>query len=123
MTDDLNPESTQPESERPEGALAPEAAATDETAAPEASATEEAPAPPREVIKGLHPELRCQDPECAPEYTELQFFSPEEAIKTKGRIMLFCARSGKKYFSPAPELQAWLAERKVKTGRGRRQEG
>lgn len=78
-------------------------------------------AKPREVIKGIHPELRCEDPVCAPEYTELQFFSPEEAIKQKGKIMLFCARSGKKYFAPAAELQAWIAENKiVKTGRGRK---
>jgi hypothetical protein len=77
---------------------------------------------PREVIKGIHPELRCEDPECGPEFTELQFFSPEEAIKQKGKIMLFCARSGKKYFAPAPELQAWIAENKiVKTGRGRKE--
>jgi hypothetical protein len=77
---------------------------------------------PREVIKGIHPELRCEDPDCGPEFTELQFFSPEEAVKVKGKTMLFCARSGKKYFAPAPELQAWLADNKVKpTGRGRRE--
>jgi hypothetical protein len=77
---------------------------------------------PREVIRGIHPELRCEDPECAPEFTELQFFSPEEASKTKGKIMLFCARSGKKYFAPAVELQTWIAENKVaKTGRGRKE--
>lgn len=91
----------------------------------ESAEIEAQPAPvevkPREVIKGIHPELRCDDPICAPEGTELQFFSPEEANKQKGKIMLFCARSGLKYFAPAAELQTWIAENKiVKTGRGRK---
>jgi hypothetical protein len=92
-------------------------------AAPESEAQQEeaAEVKPREVIKGIHPELLCQDPICGPEFTELQFFSPEEATKTKGKAMLFCARSGKKYFAPAAELQTWIAENKVaKTGRGRK---
>jgi hypothetical protein len=93
--------------------------------APAEAAPAEAPVEvrPREVIKGIHPELLCEDPICGPEYTELQFFSPEEATKQKGKAMLFCARSGKKYFAPAAELQAWIAENKVvkPSGRGRRE--
>lgn len=103
------------------GTPAPESPAAEGVAADGTPVAEEAEARPREVIKGIHPELRCEDPECGPEFTELQFFSPEEATKQKGKIMLFCARSGKKYFAPAPELQAWIAENKiVKAGRGRK---
>jgi hypothetical protein len=128
LTDDTAPE--QPEAIEAEAAGGDENATGGETTdAPLAeSATGEdgeqpavVEAKPREVIKGIHPELRCSDPVCAPEYTELQFFSPEEVNKQKGKIMLFCAHSGLKYFAPAAELQAWIAENKiVKTGRGRK---
>jgi hypothetical protein len=103
------------------GAEAPVDEATEGGEAPATVGEDGTEVRPREVIKGIHPELRCEDPECAPEFTELQFFSPEEAVKQKGKIMLFCARSGKKYFAPAPELQTWIAENKVaKAGRGRK---
>lgn len=77
----------------------------------------EAPPRPREVIKGIHPELLCECPECAPEYTELQWFSPEEERKTKGSVMLYCQRSSRKYFSPATEFHAWVAEHATKKRR------
>lgn len=128
LTDDTAPE--QPETLEPEtaeGVDSAEAGETTDAPVAEAAAGEDGEQPaaveakPREVIKGIHPELRCNDPVCAPEYTELQFFSPEEVNKQKGKIMLFCAHSGLKYFAPAAELQAWIAENKiVKTGRGRK---
>lgn len=93
---------------------APEAPETTET--PEGTEGE-APARPREVIKGIHPELLCECPECAPEYTELQWFSPEEERKTKGSVMLYCQRSSRKYFSPATEFHAWVAENATKKRR------
>jgi hypothetical protein len=78
-----------------------------------ASAPVEAePARPREVIKGINPELKCECPECAPEFTELQWFSPEEEKKTKGQVMLYCQRSSRKYFSPAKEFQDWVEKNK-----------
>jgi hypothetical protein len=127
LTDDTAPE--QPETLEPETAEGAEGGETTDAPVAEAATGDghdgEQPAAvevkPREVIKGIHPELRCSDPICAPEYTELQFFSPEEVNKQKGKIMLFCAHSGLKYFAPAAELQAWIAENKiVKTGRGRK---
>jgi hypothetical protein len=131
MTDDTFETETPADeaiAETPDQAAEASAEATEATdtegEAPADGATTEpvAEVRPREVIKGIHPELRCEDPDCGPEFTELQFFSPEEAVKVKGKTMLFCARSGKKYFAPAPELQAWLADNKVKpTGRGRRE--
>lgn len=90
-----------------------------DTGAPVAAAEGEAPVRPREVIRGIHPELKCECPECAPEFTELQWFSPEEEKKVKGQVMLYCQRSSRKYFSPAVEFQAWVAENKV-TGKKRR---
>ena len=137
MTDenfDTDTESTAPAAEAPLDDAEPNGPTTSDEAVgdapsptvgavPESEAQqEETPeVKPREVIKGIHPELLCQDPECAPEFTELQFFSPEEATKMKGKTMLFCARSGKKYFAPAVELQTWISENKVvKTGRGRK---
>lgn len=77
----------------------------------------EAPVRPREVIKGIHPELVCECPECDPEFTELQWFSPEEERKTKGSVMLYCQRSSRKYFSPATEFHAWVAENATKKRR------
>ncbi len=73
----------------------------------------------REVVKGIHPELLCMCPECVEDNVELQWFSPEEKVKTKGSVMLYCQRSSRKYFSPAVEFQAWLAEKPVAKGRGR----
>lgn len=102
--------------EAPEGAL--ESPTGDVDGAP-VSTEEEAPVRPREIIKGIHPELKCECPECAPEFTELQWFSPEEEKKTKGQVMLYCQRSSRKYFSPATEFQTWVAENKV-TGKKRR---
>ena len=79
-------------------------------------------APPREVIRGIHPELLCTCPECAPDFVELQWFSPEEQKKVKGDVMLFCARSSRKYFTPMIELMAWITEkggpRKARRGGG-----
>lgn len=125
LTDDTAPE--QPETLAAEATEGAELGEATEAPAAEAATGEEGEQPatvevkPREVIKGIHPELRCSDPVCAPDYTELQFFSPEEVNKQKGKIMLFCAHSGLKYFAPAAELQAWIAENKiVKTGRGRK---
>jgi hypothetical protein len=125
LTNDTAPE--QPETEATDATEGAELGEATEAPATEAATGEggEQPAAvevkPREVIKGIHPELRCSDPVCAPDYTELQFFSPEEVNKQKGKIMLFCAHSGLKYFAPAAELQTWIAENKiVKTGRGRK---
>lgn len=77
---------------------------------------------PREVIRGIHPELLCQCPECDPDFVELQWFSPEEQKKVKGDVMLFCARSSRKYFTPVIDLQAWITEkggpRKARRGGG-----
>src|SRR4051812_23416842 len=39
---------------------------------------------PREVIKGIHPELLCACEECEPDHVELQWFSVDEARKVKG---------------------------------------
>lgn len=81
-----------------------------------------APEKPREVIRGIHPELLCQCPECDPDFVELQWFSPEEQKKVKGDVMLFCARSSRKYFTPVIELTAWITEkggpRKARRGGG-----
>ena len=122
LTDETTPEATAPETA--DGAMTGEhlgEPAPSEALAEGGEQPASVEAKPREVIKGIHPELRCEDPVCAPEFTELQFFSPEEATKQKGKTMLFCARSGKKYFAPAAELQAWIAENKItKTGRGRK---
>ncbi|MFP5502399.1 MAG: hypothetical protein ACLGIN_07900 [Candidatus Sericytochromatia bacterium] len=97
----------------------PEAEGQEAPAPAEGETTEgaEAPPRPREVIKGIHPELLCECPECAPEYTELQWFSPEEERKTKGSVMLYCQRSSRKYFSPATEFHAWVAEHATKKRR------
>lgn len=81
----------------------------------------EEPAPQRrEVARGIHPELLCHCEECDPEFTELQWFSPEEKKKTRGDLMLYCQRSGRKYFTPAAELHTWLAANPIKAaGRSR----
>ncbi|HEY9720974.1 MAG TPA: hypothetical protein V6D47_03120 [Oscillatoriaceae cyanobacterium] len=97
-----------------------EAPASEEQTAPAAEPQEAQPeieSAPRPQIRGIHPELRCQCEECAPEYTELQFFTPEEAAKTKGQSMLFCGHTGRKYFAPAPELSSWVAEHAPKKSR------
>lgn len=95
----------------------------DESPADEAPSAQESggETPARPQIRGIHPELRCQCEECAPDYTELQFFTPEEAQKIKGQTMLFCGHTGRKYFAPAPELSTWVAEHAPK--RGRRSDG
>ena len=74
---------------------------------------------PREVVRGIHPELLCQCPECAPDYVELQWFSVDEQKKVKGDAMLFCARSARKYFTPILDLNAWLTEKGGPRKRGR----
>jgi hypothetical protein len=81
---------------------------------------EPAPPPvPRPVYKGIHPELLCQCPECEPDFVELTWFSPEEKAKIKGQIMIYCPSSGRKHFSPAVDLHAWLAPRQTgKRSRG-----
>jgi hypothetical protein len=66
---------------------------------------------PFENVKGIHPELLCQCPECEPEHVELQWFSPEEVRKQKGDAMLYCQRSSRKYFTPILDLNRWLASR------------
>lgn len=77
---------------------------------------------PKEIIRGINPELLCQCPECDPDFVELQWFSPEEMKKMKGDAMLFCARSSRKYFTPVENLHAWIAEkggpRKARRGGG-----
>ncbi|MEB3285500.1 MAG: hypothetical protein VKN33_09465 [Candidatus Sericytochromatia bacterium] len=60
-------------------------------------------------IKGIHPELLCQCPECDPDFVELQWFTQDESRKVKGDAMLFCGRSSRKYFTPVLELNAWIA--------------
>ena len=126
--DELTPETDAPEAgEAPAAEFGHEEIATSattptedgEAAASTGDGEAEGPQRPREVIKGIHPELKCECPECAPEFTELQWFSPEEEKKTKGQVMLYCQRSSRKYFSPAVEFQAWLAENKV-AGKKRR---
>lgn len=87
---------------------APASSATDGGEAKE-TALETRPERPREVIRGIHPELLCQCPECDPVFAELQWFSPDEPRKTKGDAMLFCARSSRKYFTPVLELNAWIS--------------
>jgi hypothetical protein len=72
------------------------------------------PARPREVIKGIHPELLCQCEECEPDHVELQWFSVDEQRKVKGTAMLFCARSSRKYFTPVDDLQKFLTANPVK---------
>lgn len=118
--DEITPETGADAPEAPEamGDAAEDTTATGQPAE-EASGEGEAPARPREVIRGIHPELKCECPECAPDFTELQWFSPEEEKKTKGQVMLYCQRSSRKYFSPAAEFQAWFAENKA-VGRKRR---
>jgi hypothetical protein len=97
---------------------APEAAAeTVAEAAPEAAEPTSDPATPsrpREVIKGIHPELLCSCEECEPDHVELQWFSVDEQRKVKGTAMLFCAHSSRKYFTPVPDLQAFLTANPVK---------
>lgn len=78
---------------------------------PLADAPPAAPEKPREIIKGIHPELLCACPECDPDFVELQWFSPEEQKKVKGDVMLFCARSSRKYFTPIVNLNEWIAEK------------
>jgi hypothetical protein len=64
----------------------------------------------RPSVRGIHPELVCQCPECETEHVELQWFNVDEARKTKGDAMLFCARSSRKYFVPIIELNTWLSQ-------------
>jgi hypothetical protein len=66
--------------------------------------------PSRPGVRGIHPELLCQCPECESDHVELQWFNVDEARKTKGDAMLFCARSSRKYFVPILELNNWLAQ-------------
>lgn len=117
MTDDaLLPTDAAPEAEAPATeAPAAEAPAVDPNDGPDSGPLADAPPvaeeKPREVIRGIHPELLCQCPECDPDFVELQWFSPEEQKKVKGDVMLFCARSSRKYFTPVVELQAWITEK------------
>ena len=118
MTDDENlptdDATVDAAADAPEGA-APEAPAADPNDGPDSGPLADAPPmveeKPREVIRGIHPELLCQCPECDPNFVELQWFSPEEQKKVKGDVMLFCARSSRKYFTPVIELQAWITEK------------
>ena len=91
----------------------PQAIEIAEELAPEESVTESVvdarPERPRENIRGIHPELLCQCPECDPDFVELQWFSVDEPRKVKGDAMLFCARSSRKYFTPVLELNAWIS--------------
>lgn len=82
-----------------------------EEAAPVEGAADTRPERPREVIRGIHPELLCQCPECEPDFVELQWFSADEPRKVKGDAMLFCARSSRKYFTPVLDLNAWISEK------------
>ena len=84
--------------------------ATVDESAPVTTDPEEPVVRPREVVKGIHPEIRCQCVECEPDYTELQWFSVDETRKVKGTAMLYCQHSSRKYFSPVPALQAWLTD-------------
>lgn len=74
---------------------------------------------PKEKIRGIHPELICSCPECDPGFCELQWFSPEEQKKQKGDVMLFCASSSRKYFTPIINLNEWIAEKGGPRKRGR----
>lgn len=115
---------TDPEAATAEAPVVPtEDAPAAEGAPAEGGEEAQGPADPRtrEVVKGIHPELICHCPECTPEFCELQWFSPEEKVKTKGNVMLYCQRSSRKYFSPAVDFQAWLAEKPAPTKRGRGQ--
>lgn len=86
--------------------------------APQAEpAPEPAPAAPR--FKGISPELVCECPECLDDPVELDFFSAEEQHRTKGQLMLYCQRTGRKYFAPVEAFQAWFAGVAPKSGRKR----
>lgn len=106
-----------------EGEAAPveaSAAPAEATAAPvdadggAAADADGTPVRPREHIRGIHPELLCSCQECEPDYVELQWFSVDEARKVKGTAMLYCGYSGRKYFSPVPDLQAFLTANPVR---------
>lgn len=109
------PDAAPPDAEAADAPVATEAPAADPNDGPDSGPLADAPpipeGKPREVIRGIHPELLCQCPECDPDFVELQWFSPEEQKKVKGDVMLFCARSSRKYFSPIVELQAWITEK------------
>jgi hypothetical protein len=75
---------------------------------------EAAPVRPREIIRGIHPELLCTCEECEPDHVELQWFNVDETKKVKGTAMLFCGYSSRKYFTPVPDLQAFLTANPVK---------
>lgn len=87
-----------------------------------ASTAPDVPSRPREVIKGIHPELLCTCEECEPDHVELQWFSVDEARKVKGTAMLYCARSSRKFFTPVPDLQAFLTANPVKGRRNQHQQ-
>lgn len=99
---------------------APEAASLEGAADPAAEPMEQAPAAPAGPrYKGINSELRCECPECLDDPVELDFFSAEEQHKTKGTVMLYCQRTGRKYFTPVDAFQAWFAGVAPKPGRKR----
>ncbi len=122
-TDDDAPQGV--DAAAPADEAAPVDAAVDPNDGPDSGPLADAPpAPPeivkpKDVIRGIHPELICSCPECDPDFVELQWFSPEEQKKQKGDVMLFCARSSRKYFTPILNLNEWIAEKGGPRKRGR----